>query len=139
MPQNCSIFRFCFVPLLTFPFGTSSKEHQKLGVVFPHWACSGKIGREKNFSFLVLRRRICVAYFQHDNLTAAVLYLVQKSNPRFTCSHRLRKLQKGGTSSLCSALKTPPSGGEHAPVGRWCEPTEPAGETWGTASSCTAE
>ncbi len=27
--QICSIFRFCFALLLTFPSGTSSKEHQK--------------------------------------------------------------------------------------------------------------
>ncbi len=36
---------------------------------------------------------------------------MQKSNPRFTCSCRLRKLQKEGASSLCSALGIPPLGG----------------------------
>ncbi len=44
------------------------------------------------------------------SLATTLLYLVQKSNPRFTCIHCLRKLQKGGTSSLCFGLKTPPWG-----------------------------
>ncbi len=35
--QNRSTFRFCFVPLLTFSSGTSSKEHQFGGCGFCVW------------------------------------------------------------------------------------------------------
>ncbi len=59
------------------------------------------------------RARRCRALFFGGVQPSAAyrLYPVRKSNPRFTCSNHLRKLQKGGTSSLCLALETPPSGG----------------------------